>query len=145
MGRRSKRDKPDPLIRGFLATNVTALRDRKYGGPSVTARNRKLAEKADTTLSQIQRVLSMELGTSIDLIARLARALDVRPQDLLTPYFAIQPKTEAEAEALLEPYPRKTGRSTSGRRYVSAVKAAARMFLPVLWHLASSPNPITGA
>lgn len=110
MGRRSKRDKPDPMIRGFLATNIRALRDKQYAEhTSVTAKNRALAKEADTTLSQIQRVLSMELGTSIDLIARMARALHVRPQDLLTPYFAVQPKrTSSKAESLPELFqPRK--------------------------------------
>lgn len=87
-GRRSKRDKPEPLIRGVLASNVTVLRDKRYDGcPSVTAKTKALAAAADTTVSQIQRILSCELGTSLDLVARLARALGVRPQDLLTPYF----------------------------------------------------------
>lgn len=99
--RRSKRDKPDQTIREFLAANVAALRDIKFASrASVTAKNRALAEAADTTLSQIQRVLSSELGTSIDLIARMARALKVRPQDLLTPYFAVQPRQAAKGEDL---------------------------------------------
>lgn len=93
MGRRSKRDKPDPVIRGVLAHNVTVLRDRAYAAkPSVTSKNKALAKDADTTLSQIQRILSGELGTSVDLIARLARALQVRPQDLLVPYFGEGPR-----------------------------------------------------
>lgn len=111
MGRRSKRDKADPLIRGFLASNVLLLRNRMFSAhATATAKNKALAKAADTTLSQIQRVLSMELGTSIDLIARMARALDVRPQDLLTPYYAVQPDQLPAGEALTETtFQRKTG------------------------------------
>lgn len=88
MGRRSKKDKPPAIIRGVLAQNVRVLRDRKWRDVSTaTARNRKLAEAADTTLSQVQRVLAKTLGTSVDLVEQLANAMDVRPQDLLTPYF----------------------------------------------------------
>lgn len=102
MARKSKRDKdPNPVIRKYLADNVVALRDKEFARLlSVTAKNNALAGASKTTLSQIQRVLSMELGTSIDLIARMAHALKVRPQDLLTPYFAVQPKQTAKGDVL---------------------------------------------
>jgi hypothetical protein len=104
MARRSKRDKPELLIRKLLAENVRDLRDDVYAGEkSETAKNRKLAEKADTTLSQIQRVLSSDLGTSIDLLARIARALKCRPEDLITPYYATtigRPQAEPSPDAL---------------------------------------------
>lgn len=112
MARKSKRDKdPNPVIRKYLADNVAALRDKQFSHLlSVTAKNNALAEGSKTTLSQIQRVLSTELGTSIDLIARMAHALHVRPQDLLTPYFAVQPRQSAKSEALPELVkPRKAG------------------------------------
>jgi hypothetical protein len=90
MARRSKSQKRVSLTRQVIAQNVVAFRDRIYAGlPTTTARNRALAKDADTTLSQIQRVISMELGTSVDLIEALATALRVRPQDLVTPYFAV--------------------------------------------------------
>lgn len=89
MGRPSKNHQPPALIRTVLAFNVEALRDRKFAAlPNPTARNKELAKLADTTLSQIQRVISKELGTSVDLVERIASALDCRPQDLLEPYFA---------------------------------------------------------
>lgn len=101
MGRRTKKDKADPLIRGVLAANLAVLRNRAFPAlATITAKNLALAKAADTTLSQIQRVLSRELGTSIDLLARIANALKVRPQDLLTPYFAVQPDQLPGGEAL---------------------------------------------
>src|SRR6185312_11225829 len=87
--RNSKSKRPVPVIRGILAGNVTALRDRVYADrPDETARNRALAEKAGVSPSQVQRVVNGELGTSIDIVEWLAGALGVRPQDLLTPYVA---------------------------------------------------------
>jgi hypothetical protein len=47
-----------------------------------------LAKDAQTVLAQIQRVLQRTLAPGIDMIENLATALEVRPQDLLTPYFA---------------------------------------------------------
>jgi DNA-binding Xre family transcriptional regulator len=89
VGRPSKSHQPLALIRQVVAFNVEALRDRKFEAlPTVTARNKELAKLAGTTLSQIQRVISKDLGTSVDLIERLATALECRPQDLLEPYFA---------------------------------------------------------
>lgn len=77
-------------MRAHLAANLISLRDqhRRYKNlPTVTARNRELAKAADVSLSQIQRITERELGVSIDIVEALARALDVRPQDMLTPYF----------------------------------------------------------
>lgn len=68
--------------------NVKALRDQVFADlPNETARNKQLAEAAGTTLSQIQRVIAQDLGTSVDFVEQLASALGCRPQDLLTPYF----------------------------------------------------------
>ena len=50
--------------------------------------NRALAKDAQTVLAQIQRILALELSPGVDMIEQLAGALDVRPADLLTPYFA---------------------------------------------------------
>jgi hypothetical protein len=87
--RRSKRDKGQSRLRLFLSDNVAALRDRKYPAlPNITARNKQLAADADVSPSQVHRVIEGSLGASIDIVERLAMALDVRPQDLLTPYFA---------------------------------------------------------
>jgi hypothetical protein len=87
--RRSKRDKPQGTLRVHLADNIKALRDLKYKELlSETARNKALAKDSDVSASQIQRIVKYELGTSVDHIEAIARALDTRPQDLLTPYFA---------------------------------------------------------
>lgn len=73
-----------------LAQNVVALRDREFAElETVTARNRALAERINSTLSQVQRLCAGDLGSSVDTVEWLAQALHVRPQDLLTPYFAI--------------------------------------------------------
>lgn len=87
--RQSKSKRSVPIIRGILGRNVEALRDAVFADlPNVTARNKKLAEKSGTTLAQVQRICRGELGTSIDYVEWLADALNVRPHDLLTPYFA---------------------------------------------------------
>lgn len=89
MGRKSKKDRPPAIIQGVLADNVRKLRDRKYAAlPHETARNRALAKDAHTVLAQIQRILNLSLAPGVDMIENLATALEVRPQDLLTPYFA---------------------------------------------------------
>jgi hypothetical protein len=78
------------MVRAILAQNVQALRDSVYSRfRSVTARNKELAADAGLTLSQVQRIIAMELGTSIDYVEYLAKPLKVRPQDLLTPYFTV--------------------------------------------------------
>lgn len=90
MKRQSKSQRPVTVIRGVLAQNLIALRDRKWPHlPNATKRNEALASLCKpTSKSQIQRIMAQQLGTSIDLLELLAYALDVRPQDLLTPYFA---------------------------------------------------------
>jgi transcriptional regulator with XRE-family HTH domain len=80
------------MIRTIVAANVAKLRDSKYRAvPTLTGRNRRLAQEAGTTLSQIQRIINKELGTSVDLIESLADVLGVSPADMLTPY--LKPET----------------------------------------------------
>ena len=82
------------MLRTVLAQNVVALRDshRRYKElPHQTAKNEALAKDADLSPSQVFRVTVAQLGASIDVVEALARALEVRPQDLLTPYFRYQP------------------------------------------------------
>jgi transcriptional regulator with XRE-family HTH domain len=86
MRRRSKQEKPTPMIREIVARNVAGLRDARF--PQATNKNKALAEKAGISLSQVQRILSKNLGTSIDNVEWLAGVFGVRPQDLLTPYFS---------------------------------------------------------
>lgn len=76
------------MIRQIIAMNVRLLRDQQYADlPNETARNKQLAEDSGTTLSQIQRIIAQDLGTSVDYVEQLSHALGCRPQDLLTPYF----------------------------------------------------------
>jgi hypothetical protein len=90
MGRRSKKDRPPALVQSVLKDVLKRLRDRKYAKERTeTARNKKLAADSDTTLSQIQRILDLKLAPGIDIVERLAGALEVRPMDLLTPYFGL--------------------------------------------------------
>lgn len=87
-------------MRAFLSQNVLVLRDshRRYKElPNATAKNRALAKDADISPSQVFRVLEGQLGASIDVVESLARALEVRPQDLLTPYFS---RTQTDAPRL---------------------------------------------
>lgn len=96
MARRSKKDKGPSALRAHLATTVRILRDRKYRAlPNVTARDTQLAKDADVSRSQIQRIIQGQLGASVDIIEALAAALEIRPQDLLTPYFASAPEERA--------------------------------------------------
>jgi hypothetical protein len=89
MGRRSKKFKTPSLVVGILGQNVRDLRDQRYARlPHDTARNKALAKDADTTLSQIQRVIAGEVAVGVDLVESLATALRVQPRDLLTPYLA---------------------------------------------------------
>lgn len=89
--RRSKRDKTPGTLRTHLADNVNALLavhpDYKNLS-SDTARHVALGKASGMSKSQVQRMLAKEQGISIDYVETLARALGVRPQDLLTPYFA---------------------------------------------------------
>jgi hypothetical protein len=112
--RRSKKEKGGAfLLRAFLAQNVVALRDshRRYKElPNPTARNRALAKDADVSPSQVHRVIEAQLGASIDVVEALARALEVRPQDLLTPYFHHQPIEQLPAAPMVQE-PRELRRS----------------------------------
>lgn len=105
--RRSKKDKGGSfLLHEFLSQNVVALRDshpRYKDLPNDTARNRALAKDADLSPSQVFRVIKRELGASIDIVEALARALEARPQDLLTPYFHRQPIEQIPASMIQEP------------------------------------------
>lgn len=95
MGRKSKKDRPPAIIQSVLADNVRKLRDRKYAAlPHETAKNRALAKDSHTVLAQIQRILELAIAPGIDMIEQLATALDVRPQDLLTPFFANTPPSQ---------------------------------------------------
>jgi transcriptional regulator with XRE-family HTH domain len=93
----------------LLAQTVETLRDQRYEKlPNPTARNRQLAKDADVSSSQIERVIAGTLGTSVDTIDALAKALDVRPQDLLTPYFAskhLSDQLTASTPSIHEPRP----------------------------------------
>jgi transcriptional regulator with XRE-family HTH domain len=103
MGRKSKKDRPPAMIQTVLAVNLTKLRDRKYASyPNETSKNRALAKDAKTTLSQIQRMTRGALAPGIDMLELLAFALDVRPSDLITPYFVSTPKQDSEG---VSPFP----------------------------------------
>lgn len=110
MGRRSKRDKPMPLIRQTVADNIATLRDIKYASiPTLTGRNRKLAKDADTSLSQIQRILSRDVGVSIDMLEPIAAVFQASPADLITPYFATTRLYRSVQEAPRSGLQRSTG------------------------------------
>lgn len=94
------------MFRAVLARNVKEMMNRRYAG----SRNRpkSLAEDAGVTLSTVQRVLSCELGTSIDTIEALAAAFDTQPYQLLLPSEGVRRKFEMSESSL-------TGET--GRRY----------------------------
>jgi hypothetical protein len=87
--RASKRDRRPTIVRSILAQNICALRDRKWPEePTITGRNKILAQHLFTGLPQVQRIAKGEVGTSVDYVEWLAEIFEVRPQDLLSPYFA---------------------------------------------------------
>lgn len=89
MGRRSKQHRPPAIIQQFFADNVKLLRDSVFADfEHETGRNRALARGADTTLSQIQRIIKQDVAPGIDMLEKIARVLKVTPADLVTPYFA---------------------------------------------------------
>lgn len=102
--RRTKRDKGTSPLRAVLGRNVASLRDQRYSRlENETLRNKALAHAAETSISQIQRVIKGEVGASIDILDALAIALDVSVCDLLTPYEHLTPGKAATASP-----PRKT-------------------------------------
>lgn len=105
--RRSKRDRPATLVRRVVAENVAALMHRKYAALTTDhARIMALSKDAGIAKSQLYRILAADrLGCSIDYIEWLAAALNVRPQDLLTPYFAAGTVLVAEESERYEPRP----------------------------------------
>lgn len=89
--RRSKAERPPTLIRNYVADNVATLRDLKYTSDkykSVAAKNKQLATDSGLSKNQVYRILDKSQGTSIDNLEWLAETFGVRPQDLVTPYFA---------------------------------------------------------
>jgi transcriptional regulator with XRE-family HTH domain len=101
--RKSKGKLPPPVVRGVLALNVRVLRDRKWPEEkSATARNRKIAAATGMSRSQAARIAEGSLGPSIDYVERLATLFDVRPQDLLTPYFCVAKEQPSESSPAAE-------------------------------------------
>lgn len=99
--RKSKKNRPPAFIQGVLATNVKLLRESVYKGlPHETAQNAALARSADTTTSQIQRIVNGELAIGVDLVERLAMALGVDPAELMTPYFAQKRRAAEQAQQI---------------------------------------------
>ena len=95
--RRSKKDKPPTTIAITLAQNVIALRDRKYQDlPNESAMNEALGKECHCAKEQIRRITNGALDTGIDMLEYLAIALDTRPQDLVTPFFAAKYTSEVK-------------------------------------------------
>lgn len=85
------------MIREIVAANLVKLRDIKYASiPTVTRRNEELAKEIGTTLSQIQRIVKKELGTSVDTLESLAHVFGCSPADIVTPYYATRTTTPAQ-------------------------------------------------
>lgn len=95
-GKTRKRKYPG-WIRKIVAQNVRALMDKKYAAE----RNRpgKLSQDAKVSLSTIQRLLSEDVGASIDTIESVARILKVPPFQLLMPSEEMQRAISAQVVA----------------------------------------------
>jgi DNA-binding Xre family transcriptional regulator len=85
-GRKPKSDKtPSVKMRQVLAENLRARMLERY--PKTRDRIMALAEAAGISRSTVQRITAEEppIGASIDTIDAVAKALRVRPADLLMP------------------------------------------------------------
>lgn len=74
-----------------MADNVATLMDRKYPDEqfkSLAAKIRRLELESGISKNQLYRILDKSQGTSVDNLEWLAEVLSVRPNDLVTPYFA---------------------------------------------------------
>ena len=66
---------------GSIGANIRRLRNRR--DPTLT--QEKLAEDSDVDLRFLQEVEAGKSNLSIAILVAIARALDVRPQDLMRP------------------------------------------------------------
>lgn len=98
------------MIRGALGRNLKHLRDSKWQNLStITARNEKLGKLLGSSLSQVQRLIAGQVGTSIDTLEQLADIFNVEPAQLITPYSSARtmpgPGTHQGGKAKLYPVP----------------------------------------
>lgn len=115
MGRRSKKDRLPAMVCIVFRDNVVRLRNRKWAAlPDETSMNRALAKACDTTLSQAQRITGVDPpAVGIDFVERIAFVFDVRPQDMLTPYFAAAVAHDSQSDdGPRDPDSRRAGRAS---------------------------------
>jgi hypothetical protein len=117
--RQTKSKKRPTVVRGVLAQNVCALRDRKWSNlQSDTQRNKELARAARVSLNLVQQITKALSGTSIDNVEFMAEVFECRPANLLTPYFAVKdqpPKSDAPPRNDGAELRQRPGRAAPGR------------------------------
>lgn len=82
--------KKTPKVPGFmrtiLAANLAALVDHHYASMSnLTAKQRELAKQAKVSHSTVQRIMSGDVGASLDNIELIATVFDLSAYQLLIP------------------------------------------------------------
>lgn len=82
-GMATRKGKAPGVMRGVVARNVKARMDLVYS--EAANKPMSLSKDAGMALSSVQRVLSADVGVSVDNLERLAMALDTAPYQLLLP------------------------------------------------------------
>lgn len=83
MEKRPKKRKFPGFMRQVVAQNVRGLVDHHYA--LVDNKPKKLAEDAQISLSSAQRVLSAEVGASIDTLEAIANVFEISVYQLVLP------------------------------------------------------------
>lgn len=115
----TKRRKVAGFMREVVAQNVRALIDHHY--KHVDNKPKRLAEDAGVSLSSAQRVISAEVGASIDTLEAIANVFEISVYQLVLPNF------DADNPQVV------SGASSAERRLYASFRRA---------HTASEPDPV---
>lgn len=109
-----KRRKLVGYMRKVLAANLAHLLASHAEFKLSANKPKLLSERADVSLSTVQRVLAGQVGASLDVIEQLAAVFDVSVYQLLLP------NLDAENPQVV------TGASAAERRWYATLRRAAR-------------------
>jgi transcriptional regulator with XRE-family HTH domain len=87
MNGKKKTPKVPGFMRAVLAENVRALMDAHYRESS--NKPKALSKDAGVSLSTVQRILSKEVGATIDNIEAISQVFDMSVYQLLLPHLSV--------------------------------------------------------
>lgn len=108
-------------LRDILADNLSLLMKARYDLDTQV----KLSRRTGVSQSTIQRVLSREVHTNLDVVAALARAFGVAPRALL------EPTNASKAAPALPPSPDELALLRDWRKLANADKRRVMAFIHV--------------